>query len=232
MTTFHIFTIFPESFKSYFNASILKRVQKKRIIKIKIYNIRDFAKDKHKTVDDRPYGGGAGMLMKPLPIIKAVDKIVSKINRKKMKIIVFSAKGRQFNQKMAFDWSKKYKDIIMICGRYEGIDERVKNVLKAQEISIGPYVLTDGEIPAMILVSGLSRLLPGAIRWDSLQEESFSGKNIKNGKKGLLEYPQYTRPDFFKYPSVGGKKYAVPKVLLGGDHKKISEWRKKHGKMT
>lgn len=222
MITFHIFTIFPESFKSYFGASILKRTQEKKIIKIKIYNIRDFADDKRKTVDDKPYGGGAGMVMKPLPIIRAVEKILTTINRKKSKIILFSAKGRQFSQKMAFDFSKKYKDILLICGRYEGIDERVKKVLKAEEISIGPYVLTDGEIPAMILVSSISRLLPGAISWESLQEESFFSKELRREKAGLLEYPHYTRPEIFKYK---GKRYSVPKVLLLGDHKKINAWR-------
>lgn len=205
----------------------MKRAQKKKIIKIKIYNIRDFAKDKHKTVDDRPYGGGAGMVMKPLPIIKAMENILSKIKSEKIKIVLFSAKGKQFNQKMALDWSQKYKNILMICGRYEGIDERIRQVLKAEEIAIGPYVLTDGEIPAMILVSSISRLMPGAIRWESLQEESFFSEGLKNERRGFLEYPHYTRPDMFKYK---GKKYSVPKVLLSGDHKKISDWRLKHGK--
>ncbi|MDP3051942.1 MAG: tRNA (guanosine(37)-N1)-methyltransferase TrmD [bacterium] len=227
MTIFHIYTIFPKIFSSYFNESILKRSQEKNIIKIKIYNIRDFAEDKHKTTDDRPYGGGAGMLMKPLPIIKAVEKILSKIKGKKAKIVLFSAKGKQFNQETAFNWSKKYTDILMICGRYEGIDERVKKVLKAQEISIGPYVLTDGEIPAMILVSSISRLIPGAICWESLKEESFFSEGLKKEKKGLLEYPHYTRPEVFEFK---GKKYRVPKVLLSGDHKQISNWRLKHGK--
>lgn len=227
--TFHIFTIFPDIFSSYFNESILKRAQDKKIIKIKIYNIRDFADDMHKTTDDKPYGGGAGMVMKPLPAIAAVEKILAKINRKKAKIVLFSAKGRQFSQKIALDFSKKYKDILMICGRYEGIDERVKKVLKAEEISIGPYVLTDGEIPAMILVSGISRLLPGAISWESLQEESFFNEGLKRERAGLLEYPHYTRPEVFEWE---GKKYSVPKVLLSGNHKKISEWRLKHsGKM-
>lgn len=229
MTTFHIFTIFPDSFKSYFDTSIVKRAQKRKIIKIKIYDIRDFVDDKRKNVDDRPYGGGAGMLMKPLPIIKAVEKTIGKIRTKKIKIILFSAKGEQFNQRIAYSLSKKYTDIIMICGRYEGIDERVKKVLKAQEISIGPYVLTDGEVPAMVLVSSIARLLPGTIRWESLQEESFFDISLKREKAGLLEYPHYTRPEVFKRKR---KKYSVPKVLLSGDHKKISEWRKKYGKVS
>ncbi len=226
---FHIFSIFPDAFRSYFGTSILKRAQKRKIIKIKIYNIRDFAEDKYKTTDDSPYGGGAGMLMKPQPIIKAVDKILQKIKGKKTKIIIFSAKGKQFNQETAFNWFKKYTDIIMICGRYEGIDERVKKVLQAQEVSIGPYVLTDGEIPAMILVSSISRLIPGAISWESLKEESFFSDGLKKEKRGLLEYPHYTRPEVFGWKN---KKYRVPKVLLSGDHKKISEWRLKHSKIV
>lgn len=226
--TFHILTIFPNIFSSYFNESILKRAQKKKTIKIKIYNIRNFSEGKYKKVDDRPYGGGAGMVMMVSPIVNAVNKIIYRTKPKKTKIVLFSAKGQQFDQKTAFGWSKRYKDIIMICGRYEGIDERAKLALKAQEISIGPYVLTDGEVPAMILVSSISRLLPGTINWESLQEESFFNLNLKKEKKGILEYPHYTRPEIFNYK---GKKYGVPKVLLSGDHKKISEWRKKHGKM-
>ena len=222
--TFHIFTIFPESFKSYFETSILKHAQKKNLVKIKIYNIRNFAKDKHKTTDDRPYGGGAGMVMKAEPVIKAVQYALSKINKKKakIKIIIFSAKGGQFDQKTAFDWSKKYTDILVVCGRYEGIDERVRLALKAQEISVGPYVLTDGEIAAMTVVSSVSRLIPGVICWKSLKEESFFSEGLKKEKKGLLEYPHYTRPEFFEFK---GKKYKVPKVLLSGNHSKIEKWR-------
>lgn len=229
MITFHIFTIFPESFDSYFGTSILKRIQQKKLIKIKIYNIRDFAKDKHKTTDDRPFGGGAGMVMKVEPVIRAVASVIKKINKKKakIKIVVFSAKGKQFNQKIAVKYQKNYTDIIMICGRYEGLDERVKNVLCAEEISVGPYVLTDGEIPAMIMISSISRLIPGAIRFESLQEESFFTSVLKKETSGLLEYPQYTRPEVFEYQE---KKYRVPKVLLSGNHKKIQEWRLKKRK--
>ncbi|MDP2860749.1 MAG: tRNA (guanosine(37)-N1)-methyltransferase TrmD [bacterium] len=227
--TFHIFTIFPESFKSYFATSILKRAQKKGLIKIKIYNIRDFAGGKHRITDDRPFGGGAGMVMKAEPIVKAVGKILSKIKNKTYKIIVFSAKGGQFNQKTAFNFSKKYTDILMVCGRYEGIDERVKIILKAQEISVGPYVLTDGEVAAMAMVSCVSRLIPGTIRWESLQEESFFNSSVKKEKAGLLEYPQYTRPGILTYPPAGGKKYRVPKVLLSGNHEKIKQWRLSRG---
>lgn len=226
--TFHIFTIFPGIFSSYFNESILKRAQEKKLIKIKIYDIRKFAEDKHRTTDDRPYGGGAGMVMKAEPIAKTVGSVFKKIGKKaKIKIIIFSAKGKQFNQKTAFDLSKRYTDIFMICGRYEGIDERLRRILKAEEISVGPYVLTDGEIPAMVVVSSVSRLIPGVIRFESLQEESFFGAALKEEKNGLLEYPQYTRPEILSF---GGKKYRVPKVLLSGSHKKINEWRKKNSK--
>ncbi len=212
--TFHIFTIFPESFKSYFATSILKRAQKKGFIKIKIYNIRDFAKGKHRITDDRPFGGGAGMVMKAEPIVKAVGKILSKIKNKKYKIIVFSAKGEQFNQKTAFNFSKKYTDILMVCGRYEGIDERVKTILKAQEVSVGPYILTGGEIAAAVIIDAISRHVPGVLgRPESLEE-------IKGS------YPVYTRPEIFIHK---GKKYRVPRILLSGNHEKIKQWRLTRG---
>jgi tRNA (guanine37-N1)-methyltransferase len=211
MITFHIISIFPESFKSYFHTSILKRAQEKKLIKIIFYNPRDFSVGRYKKVDDRPYGGGVGMVMMVEPIIKTVG-----FAKQKSKIILLSARGKQFNQKMARDWAKKYKDIVLICGHYEGVDERIKNILNAQEISIGPYILSGGEAAAMILVDSISRHIPGVLgKIESLEE-----------KKG--SYPVYTRPEVFKYK---GKKYSVPKVLLSGDHKKISEWRKKYGKM-
>lgn len=228
---FEIITIFPKIFDSYFNESILARAQKRKLIQIKIHNLRDWTSDKHKTVDDSPYGGGAGMVLMAEPILKAVEKITrNKIQEtKKAKIIVFSAKGKQFNQKMAYDWSKKTDQLILICGRYEGIDERVKKILKAEEISVGPYVLTDGEVPAMAVVSSVARLIPRVIRLESLEEESHWNSLIKRekgdvrGEKGGLEYPHYTRPEVIEYQ---GKKYRVPPVLLSGDHKKIEEWRK------
>ncbi len=234
---FEIITIFPKIFDSYFNESILGRAQKNKLIEIKTHNLRDYTEDKHKKVDDTPYGGGAGMVLMADPIIKAVDGIAKS---KKTKIVLFSAKGKQFNQKIAYDWSKKFDQIILIAGRYEGIDERVVKVLKAdlsasaEEISVGPYVLTDGEIPAMAVVSAVSRLIPGVIKLNSLAEEShWSGllKREKGGKGeekgGQLEYPHYTRPEVLEYK---GKKYRVPKVLLSGDHKKIEEWRKERVK--
>ncbi len=237
---FDIITIFPKIFDSYFNESILARAQKKELIRIKVHNLRDYTADKHKTVDDSPYGGGAGMVLMVGPILKAVDSILNLKSRilnpakNKTKIIVFSAKGKQFNQALAYDWSKKLDQIIFICGRYEGIDERVVKILKAEEISIGPYVLTDGEVPAMAVISAVSRLIPGVIKLESLAEESHwsrlikrekrGEKGVKGGEKGNgLEYPHYTRPEVLEYQ---GKKYRVPKVLMSGDHKKIAEWRK------
>lgn len=233
--TFHIITLFPEFFDSYLNGSILARAQKNRKIKFNFYNPRDFvrpSKSQKKNekpylrVDDKPYGGGAGMVLQAEPILKAFDKADKKIKGKK-KIVVFSAKGKTFDQKTAYDWSKKYTDIVFITGRYEGIDERVVKALKAEEISIGPYVLTDGDVAAMAVSSAVSRLIPGVIRLESLQEESHSNlilkkeKNKKLGENGL-EYPHYTRPEVLTYK---GKKYKVPKVLISGNHAKIEEWR-------
>lgn len=226
---FDIITIFPKIFDSYFNESILGRAQKNKLVQIKTHNLRDYTSDKHKTVDNPPYGGGAGMVLMAEPILKAVSKITAGKVNKKRKIVVFSAKGKQFNQKMAYDWSKKLDQIIFICGRYEGIDERVVKTLKAEEISVGPYVLTDGEVPAMAVVSAVARLVPGVIRLESLAEESHWSQLIKGekgdvkGQNGGLEYPHYTRPEVIEYK---GKKYKVPSVLLSGNHKDIEEWRK------
>ncbi len=191
--------------------------------------MRDFTPDKHRTVDGKPYGGGAGMVLMAEPLVKAADSLKKSEKNKKTKIAVFSAKGKPFNQKIAYDWAKKYDRIILIAGRYEGIDERVKNILKADEISIGPYVLTDGDVASMVVISAVSRLIPGVIRLESLEEESHWNLLLKKEKripegKGL-EYPHYTRPEIIKYKN---KKYAVPEVLLSGNHKKIAEWREKY----
>src|SRR3989338_1894738 len=225
---FHMLTLFPKILDSYFNESILKRAQQKKLITIKAHNFRDYTTDKHHTTDDAPYGGGAGMVMKADPILKAVSKIIStgKKRKTKRKIIILSAKGKQFTQKIAYDWSRKYSELILISGRYEGIDERVKTILKANEISIGHYVLTDGDVAAMVVISAISRLVPGVIKLESLKEESHWNLLLKKEKSSLaeaLEYPHYTRPEIFAYK---GKKYRAPKVLLSGNHKKINEWRK------
>ncbi len=227
MIIFDIITIFPEIFSSYFNESIIKRAQQKKLIKIKIHNLRQWSKDKHKSVDDAPYGGGPGMVMMVEPIFKAVsalkkrqgkDNVQGRKNSKKRKtrVILFSAKGKQFTQADARRLAK-YDQIIMICGRYEGVDERVAEYIADEEISVGSFVLTGGEIPAMILVDAVSRMIPGVLgKKESLIQESFS-------EKGYLEYPQYTRPEEFH----GWK---VPSVLLSGNHKAIKDWREKQSK--
>jgi tRNA (guanine37-N1)-methyltransferase len=228
---FHIITIFPEIFDSYLKESIIGRAIKNKLISIKFYNQRDYVKgnkSNYKPVDGKPYGGGAGMVLQAEPILKAFTEVEKKIKSKKRKIVLFSAKGKFFNQKMVYDWAQKYEEIVFITGRYEGIDERVKKALKAEEISIGPYVLTDGDVAAMVVSSAIIRLLPGVIRLESLEEESHWNLLLKKEKEGKvgengLEYPHYTRPEVLKYK---GKNYKVPKVLLSGNHKKIEEWKK------
>lgn len=218
---FDIISVTPQAFESYFNTSILKRARERKLIDIRVHHLRDYAEGKYRQVDDKPYGGGAGMVLMPEPILKAAAKIKTK---KKAEVIVFSAKGKQFNQKIAYDWARKYDQLILVSGRYEGIDERVAGILKAEEISIGPYVLTDGDVASMAVTSAVARLIPGVISLESLHEESHWNLLLKDEeKKGKgLEYPQYTRPEVLKYK---GKAYRVPKVLLSGDHKKIAEWR-------
>ncbi|MEK7598528.1 MAG: tRNA (guanosine(37)-N1)-methyltransferase TrmD [Patescibacteria group bacterium] len=217
---FDIITIFPKIFDSYFSESIIKRALEKRLIKINVHNLRDFTRDRHKTVDDTPYGGGAGMVLKIEPIWRCIQFLKSKVRNKEKKVrtILFSAKGKKYNQKDAQRLAK-YDNLILICGRYEGVDERVAKYTADEEISIGDYVLTGGEIPAMISVDSITRLLPGVLgNPRSLEEESFS--KIQNSS---LEYPQYTKPETFN-------KWNVPNVLLSGNHQKIKEWReKKHG---
>lgn len=213
---FNIITIFPEIFNSYFNESIIKRAQAKKIIDIKIHNLRDWTEDKHKTVDDTPYGGGAGMIMKVDILYKALAGALhaTPVRGKKSKIILFSAKGKKWNQQLAKKYSK-LDNVVMICGRYEGVDERILNFID-EEISIGDYVLTGGEIPAMAIVDSITRLLPGVLG------NAASPEDESHSTPGVLEYPQYTRPEEF---FVGKKKYRVPEILLSGDHGKIKKWR-------
>jgi len=212
---FDIITIFPNIFDSYFNESVIKRGQLKKIIKIKVHNLRDYTKDKHKTVDDKPYGGGPGMLLMVEPIYKCLQRIRKK---KKTKIILFAPGGKQFDQRMAKRYSKLDR-LIMICGRYEGIDARVEKFVD-EKISIGPYVLSGGELPAMVVLEATARLIPGFLgHKHSAEDETFSID------KDYIEYPQYTRPEIF---TIKNKKLKVPKILLSGNHKKIKEWRLKH----
>ncbi len=227
---FDIITIFPKIFDSYFSESIIKRAQEKKKVEIKIHNLRNSTRDKHKKVDDRPFGGGAGMVLMAEPILRIVKSLGNPVT--KSKIIVLSAKGKQFNQKMAYDWSKKYSNFVFITGRYEGIDERVTKILKAEEVSIGPYITTDGDVAAMVVVSAITRLIPNVINWSSLEDESFLRRELKkeaDSTEGELEYPHYTRPEVLIWR---GKKYTVPKVLLSGDHKKINEFRQKTRKAS
>jgi len=216
---FDIITIFPEIFSSYFNESIIKKAQEKKIIKINVHNLRDFTNDKRHTVDDTIYGGGAGMLIKIEPLYKAIKKIAKKKKTSGQKIILLSAKGKKWNQELAKKYSK-LKNITLICGRYEGVDDRIKNFID-EEISIGDYILTGGEIGAMTIVDSIARLIPKVLgNNESLIDESHNSKNI-------LEYPQYTKPAEFKVES---KKYNVPKVLLSGNHKLIENWKEKNKK--
>ncbi len=220
--TFHLLTIFPAIFDSYITESILKRAQEKKLIKIKTHNLRDWTSDKHRTVDDAPYGGGAGMLLKIEPLYQAlisIKKLNKKIKPTKRKVILLSAAGKKWTQTLAQKYSK-LEEIIFVCGRYEGADARIKKFVD-EEISIGDYVLTGGELPALTIIDSITRLLPGVLgNAASPLEESHS-------KIGLLEYPQYTRPEIF---IAAGKKYPVPKILLTGDHKKIKEWQNKQQK--
>ncbi len=226
MITFHIITIFPEILEKYFKSSLMAKAIKKRIIKVDLINLRDFTKDKHKQVDDKPYGGGPGMVLKVEPIFKAVQSIKKRLKNKKTKTILFSLKGKKFNQNSARRLSK-FNHIIMICGHYEGVDERVAKYIADEEISIGNFVLSGGELPAMVLAETISRLLPGFLG----NIESIEKKRIKKYGEKILSFPVYTRPEIF-YPNKKEEKklWKTPKILLSGDHKKVQEWREKNVK--
>jgi tRNA (guanine37-N1)-methyltransferase len=201
-----VLTLFPGMFAGPLDESIIARARKSGLLQLNIYNLRDYAHDRHRTVDDRPFGGGPGMLLKPEPIFEAVEKLAGESTR----VILLSPAGRTFNQAIARQLSQ-VDDILLITGHYEGFDERVREQLADDELSIGDYVLTNGALPAMVVIDAITRLLPGALGDDdSAHEESFSD--------GLLEYPQYTRPAEF----CGMK---VPDVLLSGNHAEIARWR-------
>ena len=202
---FDVLTLFPEMFDS-LKQSIIGKAQEKQLVDINLINIRDFSEDKHRKVDDTPYGGGAGMVMRPDVVYNAFKSVETE----KAKVIYMSPQGKTLNQKKVEDLSKK-EHLIILCGHYEGIDQRVLDKIVDEEISIGDYVLTGGEIPAMVLIDSVSRYVEGVLKEDSIKEESFSN--------GLLEYPQYTRPEIFE-----GEK--VPEVLLSGHHGNIDKWRK------
>ena len=228
---FNIVTIFPEIISDFASETILGRAQKNKLIKVNAVNLRDFADDKRRTIDDTPYGGGAGMVMKPEPIYKALKrlgalKLGQKAKGKRQKLtILLSPRGKQFDQRMAEKFSKM-KEITFVCGRYEGIDQRVTDYMVDEEISIGPYVLAGGELGALIIIEAVARLIPGVLgNPESLLEESFAIQEIKKSGQvvkwsgGQVEYAQYTKPDKFK-------KWKVPEVLLSGNHAEIEKWRK------
>lgn len=212
MMRIDILTLFPEMFAGPFSSSILKRAQDSGLIAVNLVNIRDYSTNKHHTVDDTPYGGGAGMVMAPGAIFGAVEDALKKHAGPPARVVLMCPQGRPFNQAIALNLARE-SNMILICGHYEGVDERVREDLVTDEISIGDYVLTGGELPAMVVVDAVTRLIPGVLGDSaSVQEESFNN--------GLLEYPQYTRPREFR-----GQ--AVPDVLLSGHHEEIRKWRRR-----
>jgi tRNA (guanine37-N1)-methyltransferase len=221
---FHIVTLFPDSFASYLGESILKRAIEDKKIKVEFYNPRDFGPKAKKgkklsyadrRIDDKPYGGGPGMVMEALPVIKAIEKAFKR-SKSKAKIIFLSPSGKQFDTSYAKTAAQKYSDIIFVCGRYEGIDARIKKAFKMEDISVGPFVLTGGELPAMIMIDCISRQIQGVLgNFNSREEERVASSEV------------YTRPEVFEYK---GKNYRVPKVLLSGHAAKIEEWKKQRSK--
>jgi tRNA (guanine37-N1)-methyltransferase len=206
---FDVFTLLPETFSPYLQASILQKAAERGLLEFRVHNIRDYTHDKHHTTDDTPYGGGGGMVMKPEPIFEAVESVLGMPQA--CPVILLTPQGRVFNQKIALELASQ-PQIALLCGRYEGIDERIREHLVTDEISIGDYVLTGGELPALILIDAISRLLPGVLGDpDGAMDDSHAS--------GLLEYPHYTRPPEFRG-------WSVPETLLSGDHGKIDKWRR------
>lgn len=217
---FSLITLFPESVLGYVRSSMLARAQAAGLVEIEILNPREYSVDKHKKVDDTPYGGGPGMVLSVQPIIAAWEKAVGdrKKEGKKVKTIILSPQGVPFTNTLAKKWAKQYDQIVLIAGHYEGVDDRVRVITKGQEVSVGDYVLTGGELPALSIIDAVSRQVSGVLG----NTESLEEKRISSAKS-------YTRPAEFEY---SGKKYAVPKVLLSGDHKKIDEWRSERDSLT
>ncbi len=205
-----VFTLLPEVFTPYLESSILQRARQRGLIQVHLHNIRDWAQDKHRTTDDIPYGGGGGMVMKPEPIVLAVESVLG-ADRENVPVILLSPQGRVFTQAVARELAA-FPRLALICGRYEGVDERVRLLVATDEISIGDYVLTGGELPALVIIDAVTRLLPGALGDpDAVEDDSHAS--------GLLEYPHYTRPPEFRG-------LRVPEVLLSGDHARIARWRR------
>ncbi|MDP3999491.1 MAG: tRNA (guanosine(37)-N1)-methyltransferase TrmD [bacterium] len=213
MIKFDVITIFPHILDSYFQESLLKKAQDKGLIKVQAHDLRNFTDDKHRKVDDTPYGGGPGMVIKMEPVMKAVESIKHQApGIKKRRVILLSLRGKKFDQKEAHRLAK-YGQLIFICGRYEGVDERVAQYIADEEISLGDFVLSGGELPTATIIEAVSRLVPGVLgKRESLEELKGS-------------YPVYTKPEIGK---IGGKIRRVPKVLLSGDHKEIEKWRVSH----
>ena len=208
---FDIITVFPELFPGVLECGILRRARQSGLVDIRIVNLRDFTRDKHKSVDDRPYGGGEGMVFMPGPLFEAVEFCRSTEGGSEGQVVLLTPQGKTWSQEMAVEFAR-FTHLILICGRYEGVDQRVIDCLVNREVSIGDFILTGGEIPAMVILDSVVRLIPGALGCSaSAVNESFSS--------GLLDYPQYTRPAEFR-----GQ--AVPEVLLSGDHARIEKWRK------
>jgi tRNA (guanine37-N1)-methyltransferase len=208
-----VLTLFPEMFTGVLNESILKRAIADGQLSVRLVNFRDFANDKHKTVDDYPFGGGAGMLLKPAPLFEAIRHIQSESSGPAGRVVLMTPQGKPFTQKLAQDFAQESR-LVLVCGHYEGFDERVRQELVTDEVSIGDFVLTGGEIPAMAVIDAVARLLPGVLgNEESAEDDSYTS--------GLLEYPQYTRPAVYEG-------LAVPDVLLSGNHKRIAEWRHVH----
>ena len=215
---FEVFTLLPEVFPPYLESSILKRAAQRGLIDVRIHNIRDYTHDKHNTTDDTPYGGGGGMVMKPEPVFEAIESVLELASHpsqpepvSNIPIILLTPQGRVFDQRVAEELSS-HERIALLCGRYEGVDERIREHLVTDEISIGDYVLTGGELPALMIIDAVSRLLPGVLG-------DPTGAEDDSHSMGLLEYPHYTKPSSFR-------DWKVPDILLSGDHKKIEKWRR------
>ena len=209
---FRVVTLFPEAFDSYLRSSIIGRAIKEKKIRVTFYNPRDFTKDKWKRVDQRPYGGGPGMVLEAESILKAVQKALRQAQGKPV-IYFFDRSGSEFTNANARTLAKKTKDLVLICGHYEGVDARVQKILKAKKISVGPYTLTGGELPALLVIDAVARQIPGVLgKYESLEEERVSSSEV------------YTRPEVLKWK---GKSYRVPQVLLSGHHAKIEEWKQR-----
>ena len=218
MTIFHVLTIFPEFFRGPFEHGVIARAQKAGLLAIRIHNLRDWTRDVHRTVDDRPFGGGAGMVLKPEPVFEAVESILPARDPGRHRVVLLSAQGRLFAQPDARRLAR-YGELVLICGRYEGVDERVSQHLADEELSIGNYVLSGGELAAAVVVDAVARLLPGVLgNEESPERESFSSPEGGEFPLGILDCPHYTRPADFRG-------WRVPEVLLGGNHAEIRKWR-------